>query len=118
MKHINNCNSSLGFLNGYGVFPYVIWRVSAGTYIQIPIANGHERTTKYLMAKTKKLKEQIEALIAKNCKLCLVFGANEAYYFANEIVTFSESIPWGGVLLSKDGAEMIIEGNHYKEITK
>jgi hypothetical protein len=116
MEEINDVyDTYTGFLPGYGIFPYVIWRHGAGIYMQLPIPKGKERTTQYLIDKTKALKARLEQSTKRNCKLCLVLAKNEAYYFSDDLMTYSESIPSGGLLLTKDGAQMKFNHIHFIE---
>ena len=129
MNEINK--EGIGFYDGYGLFPYVIWRVSNNIYMQIPI-DLHKKD-KRLEHKSQnrqsikiceenessfreialKIKESLEEKKGKACKVCLVLGPEKAYYFTEEKETLSSAIPSGGVLMDQKGNSICINKEHF-----
>ena len=135
-------NSNQTFKKGYGKFPYLIDRISAGIYRQIPIVFTHEEDytniigfrlnipksqliinsedliyiyKSSLINLTKEYKKYLEKRDLKEKRICLVISPKEGIFFepSNEI-KYLNSIPSGGWLLGID-KEKVTEGNlHYK----
>lgn len=123
----------VGFSEGYGLFPYVIWRVSNNIYMQIPIGlrkkngdldqdtpnkkrlkmcNENESSFRDIALK---IKESLEEKKGETCKVCLVLGPEKAFYFTEEKETLSSAIPSGGVLMDQKGNSICINKEHFIE---
>jgi len=116
---------------GYGYFPYLIVRLRAGLYQQIPIhrsgienpyleglfleENEIENKHNYELACKKVFKtywqEQMDAGTPKD--VCLVLNRSEAYYLSPEGVCNLNSIPSGGWLYSINDELIQEDGNHF-----
>ena len=135
-------NSNQTFKKGYGKFPYLIDRISAGIYRQIPIVFTHEEDytniigfrlnipksqlivntedliyiyKSSLINLTMEYKKYLEKRELKEKRICLVISPKEGIFFepSNDI-KYLNSIPSGGWLLGID-KEKVTEGNlHYK----
>lgn len=123
------------FPHGYGVFPYlIINQEKSPCFSQIPIHINPIKQNlpgqsiaieSYIMADedllTNKLIEEVKVVYKKLCeaknkilKMALVLDAKKAYYFNGENeVSFSESIPSGGVLLDMNGRQIADNSKHY-----
>lgn len=130
------------FLNGYGKFPYIVIKTDYKTLIQVPIhfnadtndfVNypgihinniGKDVIAKYKIDKTSELHNELievfkttKASIEKNrnapCILCLVEGPKIGYYFKEDKITFNESIPSGGTLITSDNKILALNVEHY-----
>jgi hypothetical protein len=114
--------------DGHGKFPCVIVRMFSAIYMQMPIHFVSERTseTKGIVVHTNDLskRENHETLIkiAEDYKrhldskgkrihrICLVVNPNSAYYFEEDQMQFSTSIPSGGTLVNSQ--QKVIAMNH------
>ena len=114
--------------NGHGKFPYVIVRMYSAIYMQMPIHFVSERTseTKGIVVQTNDLsmRENEDTLvkIAEDYKrhldskgkrihrVCLVVNPNSAYYFEEDGMQHSASIPSGGTLVNSQ--QQVIAMNH------
>ena len=129
---------SLDLINqhkGYGRFPYVIQRLRAGLYKQIPIhiEENSSKRAEGLFLSPEALAEA--ATFEAACKIrfrsfwlqssakaktpinaCLVFNPQEAYYLDEKCEGTTGPIPAGGWLYAMDGKTLISEeGAHYLE---
>jgi hypothetical protein len=129
------------FNNGYGKFPYIILKAGWAIYIQIPIHfNANDNFENYpgthlndvseaelseykkdktaalhnrLIEHCKWIKNKIEADYNKPCKICLVEGPKTAYYFDKDDISFNDSIPSGGTLLTQANNIIAMNIPHY-----
>ncbi len=103
---------------GFGKFPYVIIRLHYGIYMQFPIHFVKERKDGLLGISIKtessdpkeqqallldaiaKFKSQIDEQKKRFHRLCVVLSEEQAYYFEEDGIKFSHSIPMGGTLLN------------------
>ncbi len=103
---------------GFGRFPYVVIRLHYGIYMQFPIHFVKERKDGLLGISIKtessnpkeqqallldaiaKFKSQIDAKNNRSHRLCVVLSEEQAYYFEEDSIKFSHSIPKGGTLLN------------------
>ena len=135
-------NSNQTFKKGYGKFPYIIDRISAGIYRQIPIVFTYEEDysdvigfrlnipksqliinsedliyiyKSSLINLTKEYKKYLEKRDLKEKRICLVISPKEGIFFeSSEEIKYLNSIPSGGWLLGIN-KEKVTEGNlHYK----
>ena len=129
------------FINGYGKFPYIILKAGYAIYMQIPIhfnTNGDfenypgtnidgisdELLAVYEKDKTsalhdrlinhcKWLKARIESENNREARICLVEGPEIAYYFEGDKITFNNSIPSGGTLVTQQNSILSMNVEHY-----
>lgn len=129
------------FKNGYGKFPYIILKTGHAIYMQIPIhfnTQGdfnnfpgtnlndisEELISDYENDKTSELhdrlivhckwvKNQMETEKNREARICLVEGPEIGYYFEGEEVTFTNSIPYGGTLVTQQNNIIAMNANHY-----
>jgi len=129
------------FKKGYGKFPYIILKTGYAIYMQIPIhfnTNGdyinfpgtnldgisEELLTEYendklseihdrLIEHCKWVKSQMETEKNLEAKICLVEGPEIGYFFEGEEVTFTNSIPYGGTLVTQQNDVIAMNANHY-----
>jgi hypothetical protein len=129
------------FKKGYGKFPYIILKTGYAIYMQIPIhfnTNGdyinfpgtnlndisNELLSEYENDKTselhdriishcKWLKAKIESEKNREARICLVEGPEIGYYFESEEITFTNSIPYGGTLVTQQNDVLAMNANHY-----
>ncbi len=127
--------------NGYGNFPYLLFKSSPATFTQIPIhfnipddcktcpgtqINGisEEQFESYkydtnselhqiLIERTKLIKAKIENDTQKPCRICLVESPSEAYYFEGYEINPSDDIPSGGTVLCLEGKILCMNTKHY-----
>ncbi len=103
---------------GFGKLPYVIIRLQYGIYMQFPIHFVKERKDglagisiqtdssdpkvqqALLLDAIAQFKSQVDAKSNRSHRLCVVLGEDQAYYFDEEGIKFSHSIPKGGTLLN------------------
>ena len=129
------------FKKVYGKFPYIILKTGYAIYMQIPIhfnTNGdylnfpgtnlndiseelisdyeNDKTSELhdrLIAHCKWVKSKMEADKNREARICLVEGPDIAYFFEGDKVTFSNSIPYGGTLVTQQNDVLAINANHY-----
>ena len=129
------------FIDGYGKFPYVIIKVGHALYMQIPIHfNRNNDVTNYpgshinnisedeliayenntlsplhekLIEHCQRMKRKIEADRNKTIRMCLVEGPETSYYFDEDEIEFSTSIPSGGTLLTQENKVIAMNVKHY-----
>lgn len=129
------------FKKGYGKFPYIILKTGYAIYMQIPIhfnTNGdylnfpgtnlndisealladynNDKSTELhdrLIDHCKWLKAKIESDKNREARICLVEGPEIGYFFEGEEVTFTNSIPCGGTLVTQQNDVLAINANHY-----
>lgn len=127
--------------NGYGNFPYLLFKSSPATFTQIPIhfnipddcktcpgtqVNGisEEQFESYkydtnselhqmLIERTKQIKAKIESDTQKPCRICLVESPTKGYYFEGDEIKPSDDIPSGGSLLCMEGRIIGLNTKHY-----
>jgi hypothetical protein len=103
---------------GYGRFPYVIIRLQYAIYMQFPIHFVKERKEglagisiqtdssdpkeqqALLLDAIAQFKSQIDEQKKRSHRLCVVLSEEQAYYFEEDGIKFSHSIPKGGTLLN------------------
>ena len=103
---------------GFGRFPYVVIRLHYGIYMQFPIHFVKERKDglagisiktdssnpkeqqALLLDAIAKFKSQIDEQKKRSHRLCVVLSEEQAYYFEDDGIKFSHSIPKGGTLLN------------------
>lgn len=129
------------FLQGYGKFPYIIYKSGHAIYMQIPIhfnknndfdnypgihINGIDAYSleeyyknfkgelhDVLIERSIWVKNQIEEQTKKAVKICLVEATDEAHFFDGDEIKFSSEIPSGGTLISEDGKILGMNVNHF-----
>lgn len=129
------------FKKGYGKFPYIILKTGYAIYMQIPIhfnTNGdyinfpgtnldgiseelisdyeNNKTSElhdWLIEHCKWLKNQIETEKNREARICLVEGPEIGYFFEGEEITFTNSIPYGGTLVTQQNDIIAMNTNHY-----
>ena len=129
------------FKNGYGKFPYIILKTGYAIYMQIPIhfnTQGdfinfpgtnlndiseelisdyeNDKTSKLhdrLIVHCKWLKAKIESDKNREASICLVEGPEIGYFFEGEDVTYTNSIPYGGTLVTQQNDVIAMNANHY-----
>ena len=103
---------------GFGKFPYVIIRLQYGIYMQFPIHFVKEKKDglagisiqtdssdpkvqqALLLNAIAQFKTQIDEQKRRFHRLCVVLSEEQAYYFEEDGIKFSHSIPKGGTLLN------------------
>jgi hypothetical protein len=103
---------------GFGKFPYVIIRLQYGIYMQFPIHFVKERKDglagisiqtessdpkvqqALLLNAIAQFKTQIDEQKKRFHRLCVVLDKEQAYYWEEDGIKFSSSIPKGGTLLN------------------
>jgi hypothetical protein len=103
---------------GFGRFPYVIIRLQYAIYMQFPIhfvkdrkdslagisiktdSSDPKEQQALLLDAIAQFKSQIDEQKKRSHQLCVVLGEDQAYYFDEEGIKFSHSIPKGGTLLN------------------
>ena len=129
------------FKKGYGKFPYIILKTGHAIYMQIPIhfnTQGdfinfpgtnlndisEELITDYENDKTSELHDRLIALCNwvkhkmeteknREARICLVEGPEIGYFFERDEITFRNSIPSGGTLITQQNDIIAINANHY-----
>lgn len=129
------------FKKGYGKFPYIILKTGYAIYMQIPIhfnTNGdyinfpgtnldgisEQLLTEYGYDKTSELhdrliehckwvKNKMETEKNREARICLVEGPEIGYFFEGEEVTYTNSIPYGGTLVTQQNDVLAMNANHY-----
>ncbi len=129
------------FKKGYGKFPYIILKTGYAIYMQIPIHfNTHgdfinfpgtnldgiseellaeyenDKTSELhdrLIAHCKWVKNKMETEKNREARICLVEGPEIAYFFEVEEVNFTNSIPYGGTLVTQQNDIIAMNANHY-----
>ena len=59
------------------------------------------------------MKRKIEADRNKTIRMCLVEGPETSYYFDEDEIEFSTSIPSGGALLTQENKVIAMNVKHY-----
>ena len=103
---------------GFGKFPYLIIRLQYGIYMQFPIHFVKERKDgragiciqtessdpkeqqALLLDAIAQFKTQIDEQKKRFHRLCVVLDKEQAYYWEEDGIKFSHSIPKGGTLLN------------------
>jgi hypothetical protein len=129
------------FKKGYGKFPYIILKTGYAIYMQIPIhfnTNGdyinftgtnlndiskellaayeNDKTSELhnkLIEHCKWVKSKMEADKNREATICLVEGPKIGYFFEGEQITFTNSIPYGGTLVTQQNDIIAMNANHY-----
>jgi len=125
------------FLVGYGKFPYIILKSGYAMFMHFNVdydfdnypgthLNGitekelfdyeKDKTAKLhhkLIEHCQKIKDKIETDFNKPCNICLVEGPETAYYFNEDGVKFSTTIPSGGTLLTPQNKILAMNVAHY-----
>ena len=129
------------FYNGYGKFPYIILKAGYAMFMQIPIhfnTNGDfenypgtnidgisdELLADYEKYKTSALhdrlinhckwvKARMESEKNREARICLVEGPEIAFYFEGNKITFNNSIPSGGTLVTQQNSILAMNVEHY-----
>ncbi len=129
------------FRVGYGKFPYIILKAGYATFMQIPIhfnaggdfdnypgthidevsnaeLDAYQKEKKGILHQRiinqcQRIKTKIETDFNKTCSICLVEGPDTAFYFHNDTAVFSNSIPYGGTLLTQDNKIIAMNTAHY-----
>ena len=129
------------FLNGYGKFPYIILKTGYAIYMQIPIhfnikddivnnpgtnieGISEELLADYEQDKTSELhdliiahckwvKAKMETEKNRGARICLVEGPEIAYYFEGDEITYTNSIPSGGTLVTQQNKILAMNTEHY-----
>ena len=117
--------------DGHGKFPYVVIRLMSAMYMQIPIhfvqervpgKNGlqiqssedsQEKNYRHLLQAVANYKKNTEEKNRTNHQMCLVLGPSIAYYFGENGIRFSYSIPKGGSLFNKDRKLIAMNERHF-----
>ena len=130
------------FPAGYGIFPYLIVRITSGVYMQLPIQLDEKESTesggiqlegvepwmlalyeidKYskvhelLIERTHQVKDQLEAQFKRPARLCLVEGTEMGYYIFDGQAYTSSTIPSGGTLVTQSHEIIGMNVRHYLE---
>ena len=116
---------------GYGKFPYVIVRMYASFYMQMPIHFVSEKKEglkgikvltnaenfidnfPYLIEVASNYKRDLDTKNNLNHRLCLVVGKDQAYYFEEDEIRFNTSIPTGGVLVNSEQEVIAMAHEHF-----
>jgi hypothetical protein len=116
---------------GHGKFPYVVIRLTAANYMQLPIyfvqermpgKNGLqiqssedsiEKDYRHLIQAVANYKNVTEQKNQTSHQMCLVISPNMAYYFGENGIRFSPSIPYGGSLFNTDRKMIAMNERHY-----
>jgi hypothetical protein len=116
---------------GHGKFPYVIVRMHHGIYMQMPIhfisekkeglngimvkseATNHLDNFPYLIRIASDYKRNLEMKNKAETKLCLVVAEYHAYYFSENEIRFSTSIPTGGTLVNAQQLIIAMGAPHF-----
>jgi hypothetical protein len=117
---------------GFGRFPYVIIRLQYAIYMQFPIHFVKERKDglagisiqthssdpkeqqTLLLDAIAKFKSQIDEQKKRTHRLCVVLSEEQAYYFEEDGIKFSNSIPKGGTLLNSQQDFIAMGLPHHK----
>jgi hypothetical protein len=116
---------------GYGKFPYVIVRMHYAIYMQMPIHFVSERKEglkgifvksdaennidnfPYLIEVAAEYKRHLDTKDNRNHRLCVVVGKDQAYYFEEDEIRFSTSIPSGGTLVNSEQKIIAMAHDHF-----
>ena len=116
---------------GYGKFPYVIVRMHYAIYMQMPIHFVSERKEglkgiivksdaennidnfPYLIEVAADYKRHLDTKDNRNHRLCVVVGKDQAYYFEEDEIRFSTSIPSGGTLGNSEQKIIAMAHDHF-----
>lgn len=130
----NNIGATLSKENiakGYGQFPYVIVRMHYAIYMQMPIHFISEKKEglrgimvhsesanlidnfPYLIEIAADYKRSLDAKNNRNHRLCVVLGEEQAYYFEEDQIRFSTSIPSGGTLVNAQKQVIAMGAPHF-----
>lgn len=133
----NSKNDEIGFslssqsiAKGHGQFPYIIVRLHYAIYLQEPIhfhpkknneliginiesnfENNIENFPKLLKIASE-YKQSLDTKDNRNHRLCVVLSPEQAYYYEENEIRFSPSIPSGGTLVNSR-KEIIAMGNSH-----
>lgn len=117
--------------HGYGKFPYVIVRMHYAIYMQMPIHFVSERKEglkgiivksdaennidnfPYLIEVAADYKRHLDTKDNRNHRLCVVVGKDQAYYFEEDEIRFSTSIPSGGTLVNSEQKIIAMAHDHF-----
>ncbi len=123
---------------GFGIFPYLVIRYFSGYYSQLPIrffedSNKEDPSVEWgddgslrITASESFINDPIEPVSLMNqilydvgdrtkLKVCLVLSPFKAYYYFEEIMRESESIPAGGILVDYHLNPLASSAYHYYE---
>lgn len=127
---VNTLGMPANFPKGYGKFPYIIIRPFYATFIQVPIHFNveNEDTLNYpgvhvndvspelialyqkdkksplhdlLIEHTLKIKKRVDAHANKHTPICLVESEQIAYYINENYSIQTNTIPFGGTLMTQ-----------------
>jgi hypothetical protein len=117
---------------GFGTFPYVILRVTAGVFMQFPIhfyenknpekpglrvrvdsISNEKQNYSSLFNVVRQFHMQINPTEAKAMKMCLVLAPFVAYFFEHGAFTFSDEIPHGGSLIDSNFKVLALNSAHF-----
>jgi hypothetical protein len=116
---------------GHGKFPYIIVRKSHAVYMQVPIHFITEKpiglsgifvnsifddalqNSLYLIDIAMEYKENIDSKSGHKNRMCLVLSPSQAYFFEEDEILFSTSIPSGGTLLNNSEWVIAMANPHF-----
>ncbi|MFM2316043.1 MAG: hypothetical protein RLZZ155_375 [Bacteroidota bacterium] len=122
--------SSESIAEGHGKFPYIIVRMHYAIYMQMPIHfipkkmeglrgimvnsqfEDQAANFPYLLDIASEYKQSLDAKNNRNHRLCVVLSPEQAYYYEENEIRFSPSIPFGGTLVNSR-QEIIAMGNSH-----
>lgn len=116
---------------GYGKFPYLIVRMHYAIYMQMPIhfisekkeglrgifvksdAENFNDNFPYLIEVAADYKRNLDIKNNRHHRLCVVVGKDQAYYFEEDEIRFSTSIPSGGTLVNSEQQIIAMAHEHF-----
>jgi hypothetical protein len=117
--------------NGHGNFPYVIVRMFSSIYMQMPIRlvkeqipkmkgivvqtkePGNKENDQFLIEVAANYKRYLDSKGKQKLRICLVLCPTSAYYFEEDRMQFSTSIPSGGTLVNSQQQVIAMNKPHF-----
>jgi hypothetical protein len=130
----NNLEYSLSkesIAQGHGKFPYIIVRMHHAVYMQMPIHFIAEKpmgltgifvnspiddileNSSYLMKVAIEYREHLDSKKNQKHRMCLVLSPLQSYYFEENKIRFSTSIPSGGTLVNSSKNVIAMANSHF-----
>ncbi len=116
---------------GHGKFPYIIVRMHHAVYMQMPIHFIAEKpigltgifvnsqfddalqNSPYLIDVAAEYRENLDSKKNQIHRMCLVLSPLQAYYFEEDEIRFSTSIPSGGTLVNSSKNVIAMGQSHF-----
>jgi len=116
---------------GHGKFPYIIVRMHHAVYMQMPIHFIAEKpigltgifvksefddilqNSPYLIDVAAEYWDHLNSKKNQKHRMCLVLSPSQAYYFEENEIRFSTSIPSGGTLVNSSKNVIAMANSHF-----